>query len=169
MQKTMTRTLMTMMMGALLMTGVLPAEAQRSSRVTRFERAEASRLVRRVAEQSAEFRRVMDRELDRSRLNETRAENRIFSQVRDLDRAIDRLRDRYDRSDRWNETRGDLEKVRSQAEDVETIMRRRRLNGRTDGAWAALCSDLNGLLRLYDLPAVGERVPFGRTRRVRDW
>jgi hypothetical protein len=169
MRRTVIKTLVMMATGAFLMAGMHPGMAQRTYRGSRYDRAEVSRLIRRVAEQSATFRRVMDRELDRSRLNETRAENRIFDQVRDLDRAIDRLRDRYDRSDRRSETRGDLESVRREAEDVNGIMRRRRLNGRVEGAWVALRSDLNGLLRIYNLPPVGDRVPFGRARRARDW
>jgi hypothetical protein len=109
------------------------------------------RIIERVENRSDVFRRAVDRQLDRSRLNGTKREDRINEQVKQFDRTVDELRAEFSRRDSWMETRGNVERVLRQANDVNRILRDGNLGRGVEGEWSTLRRELNTLAQAYDL------------------
>ena len=118
-----------------------------------YTKADVERIIKRVEERSDAFRKVVDRSLDRSVLDGSNREDNINQQVRELENAIDTLRKDFDRAQTWQETREQVQRVRTEADDVNAIMLRARWRrgGPVKSEWALVRSDLNKLLGVYNL------------------
>lgn len=118
-----------------------------------YTKADVERIIKRVEERSDAFRRVVDRSLDRSGIDGTNREDNINEQVKQLETAIDTLRKDFDRAQTWEETREQVQRVRSEADDVNAIMMRGRWRrgGQVRSEWSLVRSDLNRLLGIYNL------------------
>ena len=51
-------------------------------------------------------------------------------QIQDLDDATDRLRDKFDKSDRWEDTRDNVQDVLRESRDINDLYNRTRLTRR---------------------------------------
>lgn len=139
----------------LLWLSSVPARAQGEARGRMYTKAEVERVIRRVEERSDSFRETVDRALDRGSLDGTRREDRINEQVRELENAIDRLRSEFDRTDTWQQTRSQVQKVLNEADEVGAIVNNSRGNNRNVRAqWALVRRDLNTLADVYGLRGV---------------
>jgi hypothetical protein len=127
------------------------AQAQGRYRGKFYSKADVDRIIKRVEERSDAFRKAVDRHLDRSRLDDTNAEDRINRQVKQLEEALDELRSEFDRRDRWQETRVNVEKVMRQADEINALMRNTRFGSAIEREWGLLRSDLNRLAGIYNL------------------
>jgi hypothetical protein len=140
--------------GALLLS-VTAADAQdwRRGRDSRrdYNKADVERIIKSVEERSDVFRKNVDRQLDHSRLNGSRTEDRINEEVKQFERALDRLRDEFNRRDSWEQTRSNVERVLRESDEIDQLMRRSRMGGGVDQQWSVLRSELNTLARAYDL------------------
>jgi nitric oxide reductase large subunit len=118
-----------------------------------YTKADVERIIKRVEERSDEFRKVVDRSLDRSALNGTNREDNIHQQVKELENAIDTLRHDFDRANTWAETRSQVQQVMNEADEVNAIVRRGRWKrgGPVKSEWALVRSDLNKLAAVYNL------------------
>jgi len=118
-----------------------------------YTKADVERIIKRVEERSDEFRKVVDRSLDRSVLNGTNREDNINQQVKELENAIDTLRHDFDRANTWAETRSQVQRVINEADEVNAIVRRGRWKrgGPVKSEWALVRSDLNKLAAVYNL------------------
>jgi hypothetical protein len=118
-----------------------------------YTKAEVDRIIKRVEERSDEFRKVVDKSLDRGALDGTRREDNINEQVKQLENAIDELRSEFDRRDSWQDTRSNVQKVLDEADEVNALVRRnwRRLNGAVRSEWVLVRADLNRLAGVYNL------------------
>ena len=118
-----------------------------------YTKADVERIIKRVEERSDEFRKVVDRSLDRSVLNGTNREDNINQQVKELENAIDTLRHDFDRANTWAETRSQVQRVMNEADEVNAIVRRGRWKrgGPVKSEWALVRSDLNKLAAVYNL------------------
>ena len=118
-----------------------------------YTKAEVEVIIKRVEERSDAFRKVIDQSLDRSALNGTNREDNINQQVKELENAIDKLRKDFDRSNTWQETRQQVQRVLNEADEVNGIMRRGRWRrgGVVKSEWALVRSDLNKLFGVYNL------------------
>jgi hypothetical protein len=118
-----------------------------------YTKAEVEAVIKRVEERSDAFRKVVDRTLDRSTLDGTNREDNINQQVKELENAIDKLRSDFDRSNTWQETRGQVQQVLNEADEVNAIVRRGRWRrgGAVKSEWALVRNDLNRLAGVYDL------------------
>ena len=118
-----------------------------------YTKADVERIIKRVEERSDEFRKVVDRTLDRSALNGTNREDNINQQVKELENAIDTLRHDFDRANTWAETRSQVQRVMNEADEVNAIVRRGRWRrgGAVKSEWALVRSDLNKLAAVYNL------------------
>jgi hypothetical protein len=118
-----------------------------------YTKADVERIIKRVEERSDEFRKVVDRTLDRSVLNGTNREDNINQQVKELENAIDTLRHDFDRANTWGETRSQVQQVMNEADEVNAIVRRGRWRrgGAVKSEWALVRSDLNKLAGVYNL------------------
>jgi hypothetical protein len=116
-----------------------------------YTKGDVERIIKRVEERSDEFRKVIDRTLDRSALNGTNREDNINQQVKELENAIDDLRRDFDRANTWAETRSQVQRVMNEADEVNLIVRRGRWRrgGPVKSEWALVRSDLNKLAAVY--------------------
>lgn len=129
------------------------ATAQGTAGGRYYAKADVERIIKRVEERSDEFRKVIDRSLDRSVLNGTNREDNINQQVKELENAIDTLRQDFDRAQTWEETREQVQRVLNEADEVNVIMRRGRWRrgGPVKSEWALVRSDLNKLFGICNL------------------
>src|SRR5262245_56469169 len=116
-----------------------------------YTRVDVDRVIRRAEDRSDVFRKTVDRQLDHSRLNGSRAEDRINARVKQLANALDDLRSEFNRRDRWADTRVNVERVMRQSDEVNSIMRGNRFNPQVEREWDLLRSDLNTLANVYNL------------------
>jgi hypothetical protein len=136
---------------AMISLSFLSANAQGRYRGKFYSKADVDRIIRRVETRSDEFKKIIDRNLDRSVLDGTKREDNINEQVRELERALDNLRADFDRTDTWRETRKQVQAVLNQADEVNRIVRTFRFNRAVEAGWASMRADLNRLAGVYDL------------------
>ena len=137
-----------------IMSGPVTASGQGSYRGRIYTKGDVERIIKRVEDRSDSFRKLVDKSLDRSALDGTRREDNINEQVKQFDKALDELRSEFSRQDRWMETRHHVERVMSEAEDVNAIVRRHILRPVIEREWALLRADINRLAGVYDLRAL---------------
>ena len=131
--------------------GVVSANAQGRYRGRFYSKADVDRIIKRVETRSDEFKALVDRYLDRSRLDDTKKEDRINEQVGELEKALDNLRADFDRTDQWRETRRQVQAVLNQSDEVNRIMKNNRFSPKVESGWVALRADLNRLAGIYEL------------------
>ncbi|HEY9285974.1 MAG TPA: hypothetical protein VIP46_21165, partial [Pyrinomonadaceae bacterium] len=129
--------------------GTVPARpgygSQRAYRVTDQQ---LDTLIRRIETRTDSFRANLDRALDRTRYDGTRAEDDINRFVRDFEAATDTLRARFGSR---TSVAGDVENVLRQASLIDSFVNRNRLNRRATGDWSLLRTDLNELASTYSV------------------
>ena len=134
-----------------IVSGPVTASGQGLYRGRAYTKGDVERIIKRVEDRSDSFRKIVDRSLDRSALDGTRREDNINEQVKQFEKALDELRSEFSRQDRWLETRHHVEKVLSEAGDVNAIVRRHFLRPVIEREWALLRADINRLAGVYDL------------------
>ena len=135
----------------LIMSGPVTASGQGRYRGRIYTKGDVERIIKRVEDRSDSFRKIVDKSLDRSALDGTRREDNINEQVKQFEKALDELRSEFSRQDRWLETRHHVERVMSEAEDVNAIVRRHFLRPVIEKEWALLRADINRLAGVYCL------------------
>jgi hypothetical protein len=105
-------------------------------------------LLRRISNESDRFRADLGTALDRSRYDNTRAEDNINQFVSDFADATAQLRSRFDAR---RSVAGDVQSVLRQATYIDDFMRRHPLGYRATNDWSALKGDLNQLASAYSL------------------
>jgi hypothetical protein len=140
-------------LGCLMLWPAPSALAQGEAHGKYYTKADVDRIIKRVEERSDSFRRVVDRSLDRGALDGTRREDNINEQVKEMEGALDDLRSKFDRTDTWQDTRSQVQKVLDEADEVNAIMniRRRRFGKNVREEWALVRRDLNTLADVYNL------------------
>lgn len=146
--------LVTFASGCLIFVGLSATGfAQGTHQGNYYTKADVERIIKRVEERSDAFRKVVDHVLDRSALDGTNREDNINQQVKELENAIDTLRKDFDRAQTWEETRGQVEKVLNESDEVNAIVRRgrSRRGSPVKNEWALVRNDLNRLFGIYNL------------------
>jgi hypothetical protein len=107
-------------------------------------------IIHRIESQSDEFRKSLDRALDKSRLDGTRREDDINSFVKEFYQETKRLHDHFDSH---KSTASDVQTVLDRAAQIEQFMRRNRLRNDQDARrdWATLRGYLDELARVYSV------------------
>jgi hypothetical protein len=131
-----------------------PSMAQVRARGQRIDKRQVERIIKRLENNTDAFKKAVDRQLDRSVLDGTSREDRINDRVNDLENATDRLRSRFDRSDEWMETRGDVEGVLREARLINGLFGRVRGYSPVRSSWAHVRGDINALASAYRLPGL---------------
>lgn len=134
---------------ALILTA--PVSAQGRFRGRSYTKADVDRIIKRCEERSDAFTRMIDKNLDRSRLNGTRREDNINDQVKDLEKALDELRREFDRRDTWRETRREVESVLRESDEINALMKNARFNASVEREWQLVKADLNKLAGIYEV------------------
>ena len=73
----------------------------------------------------------------------------------DLDRATNRLRRKFDATDKWMETKVEVQRVVDQARDVNQAVTRGNYGSDAARLWAVLRNGINDLARAYGVPPLG--------------
>ena len=107
-------------------------------------------IIHRIESQSDEFRKSLDRALDKSRLDGTRKEDDINSFMKEFYKETKQLHDHFDSH---KSTSGDVQTVLNSAAQIEQFMRRNRLRNDQDARrdWATLRGHLDELARVYSV------------------
>ncbi len=121
-----------------------------------YSKSDVDRIIKRVETHSDSFKDLVDRTLDRSRLDGSRKEDNINEQVKQLEKELDELRGEFDKRDSWRETRNDVRDVLKQADEVGRIVTRNTFPPKVKAEWAGLRRDINTLAGVYDLPRLKE-------------
>lgn len=108
------------------------------------DNSSAQRLLSRIESRTNDFRRNLDRALDRSRLNGSNREDNINQFVKDFTVATNQLRTRF-RS--GQEVRDELREVFRRADRIDRFMSRFRLGERAESDWVRIRQDLSQLER----------------------
>lgn len=127
------------------------ALAQGRHRGRLYTKSDVDRIIKRVEDHSDSFTKLVDRSLDRGVLDGTEAEDRINEQIKDLEEALDELREEFDKRDRWEETRENVQKVINEADEVNAIVHRRKLAPKIEAEWVGLRVDINRLAGIYNV------------------
>ena len=128
------------------------AQRRRSPRARGYTRAEVNAIIKRAEDRSDEFVKLFDRALDRSGLDGTKREDRLNERARELEKTLDDLRREFDRKENYIETRPEVSRALNKAEEINQVMRRRRMGGETERQWGLLRAELNTLADVYGLP-----------------
>jgi hypothetical protein len=118
----------------------------------RYTKRQVAELIRRIETSSNRFRRDLDRDLDRGRLDGSRREDNINIDIKKFEEAFNQLRRDFDSSDRWWESRRNVEISLDTARPVATRLRNNRISSNVQNQWRNLRRDLNQLASRYNLP-----------------
>ncbi len=166
-------------LAAFLMTAALADtnHAQRRARGTVYSKQQVEQLLERIEERSDAFSNQLNKSLDRSRLDGSRAEDNITERVSELENATDELRREYDHNDTKRENKPEARNILNTATEVNRIMLRRNFGRQPENLWIRLRTELNALAAIYNLPAVGatsyrfvrvqNTIPTGRAAIIR--
>lgn len=133
--------------------GSSEADAQRRA-ARSVDKYAIDQTIRRVETNADRFVAAINDSLDRSRLEDTNAEDRINERARALGDATDKLRREFDRGDSLAENRQYVRNCLNIARNINGVMRRRNFGAKTEGIWAQVRRDLNALARAYSLGGV---------------
>jgi outer membrane lipoprotein SlyB len=115
---------------------------------SRVNDQQVAAIIRRIENRTDTFRAALERGLDRSIYDGTRAENNINQFIRDFETATDALRDRFNSR---RSVASDVENVLRRAASVDEFMRRNQLNQRAENQWSLLRTDLGELATAYNV------------------
>jgi hypothetical protein len=110
-------------------------------------RKDFEELLDRIADKADRFSRSFDRALDNSNLDGRDREDELNQIVGDFRSQTRRIRDRFKDGQR---VRDDLKQLLSDANRIDNIMRRLRLDRNAQDDWTSLKSDLDRLQSLFD-------------------
>ena len=116
-----------------------------------YTRVDVDRLIRQVENRSDVFVRMFDRALDRSRLDNTRREDRLNERAMDLERQLNVVRQEFERTQNHLAVRSHIARALSISEGINTVIRNRRLDPRVERQWMLLRSELNRLAQVYNI------------------
>jgi hypothetical protein len=151
------------------------ATAAQAQRPYRLSEGDMRGLIDRLDRDSDQFRKSIDSSLDRSRLDGSRAEDRINDFVQAFAAATDRLKERFDDDRSANST---MQEVLDRASRIDRFVSNHRLSGRVYDDWMRVRADLDELASTYSVawnwagvePAVrsDEPVVDRHARRIND-
>lgn len=114
----------------------------------RISEKEMKDLLSRIDRQASAFRSSLKSSLDHSRIDDSKAEDRINDFVKDFGEATERLKDRYNDK---NTAATEVEEVLRRAARIESFMDRHDLSTRAENDWAALRQNLDTLAEAYSV------------------
>lgn len=105
--------------------------------------------VRNLKNRSQQFERRVDRELDRSRYDGRRQEDRINELADDFANAAERLDDEYDNQRDYNSSRDEAQRVLQLGSQLDRIISRARFSNNIQSEWNRIRQDLQILANAY--------------------
>jgi hypothetical protein len=89
----------------------------------------------------------------KDRANDTKDE--LDDALSDLNRSTNRLRRKFDPTEKWMETRAQVESVLDDARKINQVMVRGKYGTQAEKYWAVLRNNINDLARAYGLTGLG--------------
>lgn len=121
--------------------------------VNQYSRADVDNIIRRMEQNSDEFRTDFRREMNDSNLNRS-TRNRFNGYVAASENAIDELRRHFDGTDSWWESRSRVQSVVSASQNVNSMMSQLPFERQLERQWNQLRNQINRLADTYDLPGL---------------
>jgi hypothetical protein len=128
---------------------ILPPSVVATQRAYRVNDSQVETVLRRIETRTDTFRTILDRALDRSRLDDTNREENINEFVKDFENSTDELRRKFDGR---TSVDTDVSNVLVRAARIDDFMRRNLRNNRVvQNNWSRIRTDLNLLSSYYSL------------------
>lgn len=106
--------------------------------------------IRSLKNDSRQFARELDNQLDRSRINGSNREDQLNQLAKDFAKATDRLDDRFDNGRDLNRSQNEARRVLELGSQVERALSRARLNNNLDGYWNRINQELRSVANAYN-------------------
>jgi hypothetical protein len=119
----------------------------------RYDWGQLRDAVRRVSDRSRSFENIIDRNLDRSRLDGTRREDRINDEVRNFRNAASSLRNRLGDARSLNNSADEARRLLDMGSHIDQFMSRRHLDNRAEITWSQIRDDLRTIANAYGFRA----------------
>ena len=129
-------------------------------------------VLNRLEDRSYAFARRVDRELDNSRYDNTRREDRIDDLAGNFRDAVDKLEDNFDAAGNWgrDDSYSEAQRVLSLGNRLENVIRRARLSYNLQNEWNAIRQDLSIIASYYGSNNRRNRnYPNNRRGNIRVW
>lgn len=105
--------------------------------------------IKQLKNQSKDFARQVDRELDRSRLDGSNREDRINDIAKDFKNAADRLEDKFDNGRHYDRSADEAAQVLNLGRRIEHSLSRARLSYGLQNNWNNIQRNLNIIANYY--------------------
>jgi hypothetical protein len=106
--------------------------------------------IKNLKNRSRSFAKQLDRELDRSRYDDRRREDRLNNLARDFENATDNLDDRYDNRRDYNSSTDEVRRVIQLGSQIDNALRNTRLSSNVQNQWNQIRQDLQVLASSYN-------------------
>ena len=142
-----------------------------------FTKAQVADRIRKVEDGVDEFRKWAENRADQGKTNAEAAKasgrtrgrtatetqkdaaknktDELDNALGDLNRSTNRLRRKFDPTDKWMETRPQVENVLDDARKINQVMVRGKYGTQAERYWAVLRESINDLARCYNLTPLG--------------
>ena len=77
------------------------------------------------------------------------------SALSDLNQSTNRLRRKFDPTDKWLETKPQVERVMDDARKINQVMVRGKYGSQAERYWSVLRANINDLARCYNITPLG--------------
>lgn len=132
--------------------------------------------IRNLKSRSRQFKRQIDRELDRSRYDGRNREDQINDLAGDFANAVSRLDGEYDNRRDYNNSRDEVQRVLQLGSQLDRVVSRARLSYNIQNEWSGIRQDLQVLANAYggnynnnNRNRRGRNDDYNRNRRNDDW
>ncbi|MBC7909155.1 MAG: hypothetical protein H7Y30_01560 [Pyrinomonadaceae bacterium] len=105
--------------------------------------------VKRLENLSDDFRKRLDRSLDRSRYDDSRREDNINNVAREFQNAADTLEDRFDSGRNLNRSSNEARRVLQLGMQLDRVMGRNRFDNRVESEWTRIRQELRYVADAY--------------------
>lgn len=130
-------------------------------------------VLNRLEDRSYAFARRLDRELDYSRYDDTRREDRIDDLAGSFRDAVDKLEDNFDAAGNWghDDSYREAQRVLSLGNRLETVIHRAGLGYNLQNEWNAIRQDLSIVASYYGNNNRRNNLnyPINRRGNIRGW
>jgi len=133
-----------------------------------FTKAQVAERIRKVEDGVDEFRKWAENRAEQGKTGTQRTRGRTATEsqkesaskkkdelddaLSDLNRSTNRLRRKFDPTDKWLETRPEVENVMEDARKINQVMVRGKYGTQAERYWGVLRANINDLARCYNLP-----------------
>lgn len=87
--------------------------------------------------------------------NATQKKDELDNALSDLNQSTNRLRRKFDPTDKWIETRPQVEKVMDDARRINQVLVRGKYGSQAERYWSVLRASINDLARCYNITPLG--------------